>query len=255
MNYNMLDYYFSKQSFYIKKKIFYKINFNKAIKELDLHYKITKRLINKKKIKNDFGAALNLISPKYPEINKIIKIIYNIEEIYKYFKSKFIINSIAAVTLYPRNKNNYSRSSIWHRDVRYLNIGSKRTDMILCIIPLTNVTKENGATKLKHKLKNGTYKIFQPEANRSDIIFADARTLHKGGVNRTEEERIIITISLTPPHIKPVLDYSKFLKYYKKKNEYLKQMLGYNSRTPSNLKEFYQKSMKKRFFLKDQMKI
>ena len=64
---------------------------------------------------------------------------------------------------------------------------------------------------------------------------------------------MIITIALTPPHIKPIMDYSAIFQKFNVKKKFLRQLLGYNSRTPKTLNEFF-RSEKDRFFQKDQIK-
>ena len=49
------------------------------------------------------------------------------------------------------------------------------------------------------------------------------------------------------------MDYSEIFKKFRKKKVFLKQLLGYNSRTPKTHKQFF-KSDKERFFQKDQIK-
>tara|TARA_B100000787_G_C16145597_1_gene274083 strand:- start:203 stop:910 length:708 start_codon:yes stop_codon:yes gene_type:complete len=222
------------------KKFFKKINFEKLKKEIFLHEK----KLNNNKLFFEGGAALNFIGEEYKELNKILRQLYESKKIFSHFKSEYIINGCSAIS----NKENYKRSSVWHRDVRYLN-EKGRAEMILCIIPVTPCNKDNGSTLFKLKNK----KIIQKELFPGDILIADARLLHRGGDNKKNKNRIIITIALTPPHIKPIMDYSEIYNKFKKKEKYLAQLLGYKSRTPKTLKEFFQ-STKNRFFQKDQLK-
>ena len=222
------------------KKFFNKINFEKLKKEIFQH---EKKLRNNKMFHN--GAVLNFVGEEYYELNKILKQLYNSKKIYNHFKSKFIINSCSAIL----NKKDYKRSSKWHRDVRYFNKNA-HAEMILCIIPVTICDKFNGSTLFR--LENN--KIVQKKLIPGDILIADARLLHKGGDNKENKHRIIITVALTPPHIKPIMDYSYIFKKFKKKREFLKQLLGYNSRTPKTLREFFRQE-KDRFFQRDQSKL
>ena len=222
------------------KKFFNKINFSKLKKEIFQHEKKLKNI----KMFYDGGAALNFIGERYYELNKILEQIYNSKKIYNHFKSNFIINSCSAIT----DKKEYKRSSKWHRDVRYFN-KKAHAEMILCIIPVTTCDKSNGSTVFK--LENN--KTVQKKLLPGDILIADASLLHKGGDNKDDKERMIITIALTPPHIKPIMDYSAIFQKFNVKKKFLRQLLGYNSRTPKTLNEFF-RSEKDRFFQKDQIK-
>ena len=222
------------------KKFLKKIDFDKLINEIYLYEKKLKS----NKIHFESGAALNFIGEKYKELNKILKQLHDSKEIFNHFKSKFIINSCSAIS----NKKGYKRSSKWHRDVRYLNKKAK-AEMILCIIPVTICNKSNGSTIFKLNNKKTVQKKLLP----SDVLIADARLLHKAGDSSINSHRIIITVALTPPHIKPLMDYSEIFEKFKNKKDFLKQLLGYKSRTPKTLKEFF-KSKKNRFFQEDQSK-
>lgn len=222
------------------KKFFKDINYKKLINEIVVHEKKLK----KNNYNFEGGAALNFIGEKYLQLNKILKNLYNSKKINNHFKSKFIINSCTAIC----DNENYKRSSGWHRDVRYFN-KKAHAEMILCIIPVTKCDNTNGSTMFKLRNK----KIIQKKLLPGDILIADASLLHKAGKKKNNENRIIITISLTPPHIKPIMDYSEIFKKFKRKKLFLKQLLGYNSRTPKTYNQFF-KSDKERFFQKDQIK-
>ena len=123
--------------------------------------------------------------------------------------------------------------------------------MLLLVIPVTNCSVENGTTKYKIK-KNHKIIHVQPELNPGDLLVADARILHKGGINASNKPRTIITICITPPHIKPIINFSNFIKNPKKMKDYQLQLMGYYSRVPETLFDFF-KPESERFFLKNQM--
>ena len=135
----------------IYKKFFKKVNYIKLQNEILQHEKKLDKVLVKTKVKLPKGAALNFIGREYKELNKILKSIYDFNLLYKFFKSKFIINNCGAVTLYPSG-NNYQRSSKWHRDTRYYNPKAK-SEMLLLVIPVTKLNKDNGATIYKVKKK------------------------------------------------------------------------------------------------------
>jgi hypothetical protein len=233
----------------VYKNFLKKINFKKLQEEIIEHEKKLNKVLVKNKIKLPKGTALNFIGREYKELNKILKCIYNFNLFYKFFKSKFILNNCGAVTLYPFG-NNYQRSAKWHRDTRYYNPKAK-TEMLLLVIPVTMLSRQNGATIYKLK-KNKKYIYVQPELSPGDLLVADARILHKGGVNSSNEPRTIITICITPPHIKPIINFSNFIKNPKEMKDYQLQLMGYYSRVPETILDFF-KPESKRFFLKNQM--
>jgi hypothetical protein len=232
----------------IYKKFFKKVDYRKLQNEILQHEKKLDKVLAKTKVKLPKGAALNFIGREYKELNKILKSIYDFNLFYKFFKSKFIINNCGAVTLYPSG-NNYQRSSKWHRDTRYYNPKAK-SEMLLLVIPVTKLNKDNGATI--YKVKKKKYTNTQPDLNPGDLLVADARILHKGGVNSSDKPRTIITICITPPHIKPIINFSTFIKDPKEMKDYQLQLLGYYSRVPETIYDFF-KPESERFFLKNQM--
>jgi hypothetical protein len=235
----------------IYRNFFKKINYKKLLSEIFYHEKKLDKVLVKTQIKLPKGAGLNFIGREYKELNKILKCIYDFNLFYKFFKSKFILNNCSAVTLYPSG-NNYQRSAKWHRDTRYYNPKAK-SEMLLLVIPVTNSSIKNGTTKYKIK-KNNKYIHVQPELNPGDLLVADARTLHKGGINTSNKPRTIITICITPPHIKPVINFSNFIKNPEEMKDYQLQLMGYYSRTPETLFDFF-KPESERFFLKNQMRL
>lgn len=117
---------------------------------------------------------------------------------------------------------------------------------------------DNGATYLLPKShltdKKPTKKIFYENSDRiigsqGDILCFNSNLWHAAGVNKTNEERRALTITFTKPFMKQQFDYSRAIGYknIKKLSDKLKQLLGYYSRTPSNLNEWYQKP-EKRFY-------
>ncbi|MFN5993306.1 MAG: phytanoyl-CoA dioxygenase, partial [Betaproteobacteria bacterium] len=74
------------------------------------------------------------------------------------------------------------------------------------------------------------------------ILFFDSNLWHAGGDNNTDKPRRSVTPMFCKPFIKPQFDYPRALGYDKGDSfsAYLKQVLGYNSRIPSTLDEWYQ---------------
>ncbi len=226
------------------KSFFKKISYSNLIREINLHKNKNIKILKRKKMTTN-NSGLNFFNTEYKELMSILTQINNFNEFGKFFNSKIILNNCSIVTLNPAKKN-YTRSSTWHRDIKYFNKYAK-AEMLLLIVPVTPCTKKNGATMFK--VKN---KIIQPEINLDDILVADARILHKGGINLSNYDRTILTICITPPHIKPIFNFEHKIKNPTKTEESIKQIAGYFSRVPNNNNQFFQKNEKKRFFLKDQ---
>ena len=62
-------------------------------------------------------------------------------------------------------------------------------------------------------------------------------------MNETEKETMEITVTFTKPFMKQQLDYPRAVGYdrVEEMSTELQQIIGYFSRTPSNLEEWYQK--------------
>tara|TARA_B100000674_G_scaffold486169_1_gene494205 strand:+ start:3497 stop:4279 length:783 start_codon:yes stop_codon:yes gene_type:complete len=136
-----------------------------------------------------------------------------------------------------------------HRDARSL---ESSNSMINIIIPLCDSIHANGATRiisgshLDDVQIQPSEEIFDKnamtiETRLGDMILFNPYCWHRSGVNNTNLPRNVITMMVVSPWIKPSLDYSKAFGYDKKytysKSEL--QLLGYNSRVPSSLEEYY----------------
>lgn len=163
-----------------------------------------------------------------------------------FFRSPFILNTYGGVINLPK-KASYVANV--HRDIRtFYNIPM----MINMLVMLDDFTEANGATYL---LSGSHLKDEKPEddffyknaeraiAPAGSVLLFDSLTWHAAGINTTEKPRKALTLAFTRPFMKQQLDYPRFLGY-DKMNEFddvVKQVIGYNSRIPSNLDEWYQK--------------
>lgn len=175
----------------------------------------------------------------------------------KYFNGNFILNSYGGVINLPSKPSYVSNI---HRDIRFFS--GKFPLMLNMLIMLDDFSKENGATYLlpdSHKKEDKpNEKEFYKTANRAlgskgDVLLFNSNLWHAAGVNETQEERKAITITLTKPFMKQQMDYCRTLTYpiTEKLSNELKQLLGFYSRTPTNLYEWYQKP-KNRFYRPNQ---
>lgn len=164
-----------------------------------------------------------------------------------YFNGNFILNTYGGV------KNIQSKPSYVsniHRDIRFFS--GDFPLMLQLLVLLDDFTESNGATWF---LEGSHVKSDKPETDffyqnakralgsKGDVYFFNSNLWHAAGVNSTSGERRALTIAFTKPFMKQQLDYCRAFGYEKveKFPENLKQVLGYNSRMPTSLDEWYQK--------------
>ncbi|MDR6942151.1 phytanoyl-CoA dioxygenase family protein [Mucilaginibacter pocheonensis] len=171
---------------------------------------------------------------------------YCANQIKHFLKGNYILNSLGAV-INLKDDRPYVQNI--HRDVRSFTGDFKV--MIQMMIILDDFTLENGAT---YFLSGSHKKDDRPDddyfynnadravAKKGSIILFDSNLWHAAGKNNTNEKRRTLTMAFTRPFFKQQLDYPRFLGYAfgETLNEDLRQVLGYNSRTPENLDEYYQ---------------
>ncbi len=162
-----------------------------------------------------------------------------------FFKGKYILNSYGGVINRPGFLSYVHKA---HRDIRFSSVGKPL--MLNALFMLDDFTESNGATYLlpcSQVTPDITdFSIFKKNAHRAtgsvgSILFFDSRVLHAAGVNKTESPRYGLTLTLTPPFFKPQLDYPRLIaeKGLSISDEFLRQLVGLNSRVPSSLSEFY----------------
>jgi ectoine hydroxylase-related dioxygenase (phytanoyl-CoA dioxygenase family) len=206
------------------------------------------------------GVALNVLGDSINYIDLLQnffdkKIIENLEK--HFFKSKFILNSISALDNQP-NEANFS--AIIHRDIKCYS--GELPIMINILVMLDDFTIENGATLLlpySHKIEekctdNYYYKnSIQAVGKSGDILFFNSNIWHSSAINITQKRRRAIPITFSKSYVKQLMDYPRCLGY-DSKNKYTKEMaqlLGYDSRVPASLEEWYQ-PFENRLYKKEQ---
>lgn len=163
-----------------------------------------------------------------------------------YFKSKCILNSLSALNNLPNHPN---FSAVVHRDLRFYS--GDFPVMLNCLIMLDDFTVENGGTYLlpkshleERKPSDDEFftKAIQATGKRGDILIFNANVWHASAPNNTQEDRRAIPITISRPFMKQLLDYPRALGYSSMgrfSNE-LQEFLGYHSRVPASLEEWYQ---------------
>ena len=166
-----------------------------------------------------------------------------------FFNANCILNSFTALNNVP-NEPNFS--SIIHRDLRFYS--GEFPVMVNCLLMVDDFTIENGATYLlpkSHLVEDKPtdeyfYKnAIQATGKRGDLIIFDSNVFHASAPNKTDQNRRALPITISRSFMKQLLDYPRALGYelgmYRFSKE-LQQALGYHSRVPSDLVEWYSQS-------------
>ncbi|MET3114447.1 ectoine hydroxylase-related dioxygenase (phytanoyl-CoA dioxygenase family) [Pedobacter sp. CG_S7] len=208
-------------------------------------------------IANGIGAAMNgtlhhLISRNCFSLEFLSRK-YCENEIKHFLKGNYILNSLGAV-INLKDEMPYVQNI--HRDIRSFTGNFKL--MIQMMVVLDDFTMENGATYFlsgshKSDLKP-EQQYFYESAERAlvkkgSVVLFDSNLWHAAGKNNTNEQRRVLTMAFTRPFFKQQMDYPRLLGYDfgNELSEDLRQILGYNSRLPENLNEYYQPIQKRMY--------
>jgi ectoine hydroxylase-related dioxygenase (phytanoyl-CoA dioxygenase family) len=217
------------------------------------------QLKNKNDIKTE-GVALHVLlsNPIFIEfLDHLIStgFINSLKE--NYFGSSCILNSLSALNNLP-NQPNFS--AIVHRDLRFY---SKNLPVMLnCLLMVDDFTSENGGTYLlpyshlkEEKPSDEEFfkNAIQAVGKSGDLLVFDSNVWHSSAPNKTNSGRRAIPITISRSFMKQLLDYPRAIGYDKMDNfnSPLQQFLGYHSRVPSSLDEWYQPE-DKRFYKRGQ---
>lgn len=162
-----------------------------------------------------------------------------------YFGGKYILNSLGGA-INTRGHTSYAQRI--HRDIR--SYSGALPLLLNTLVMLDDFTAENGATFMG----SGTHKaadkvaeqVFYETAGRAigsagSVLVFNSNVWHAGGDNRTGAPRRSVTPMFCRPFIKPQFDYPRALGYDRTDwSAHLRQVLGYNSRIPASLDEWYQ---------------
>jgi ectoine hydroxylase-related dioxygenase (phytanoyl-CoA dioxygenase family) len=174
-----------------------------------------------------------------------------------FFKSKCIINSFSGLDNLPHQPN---FSSIVHRDLRFYSRDFPL--MVNCLLMVDDFTTENGATYLLpyshlEERKPSDEEFFknsiQAVGKKGDMLIFNSNVWHASALNKTQDHRRAIPITVSKSFIKQLLDYPRALGYDNMESFSfeMQQLLGYHSRVPASLEEWYQPE-NKRFYKKGQ---
>lgn len=219
----------------------------------------TIQLKNNNDITSD-GVALHalLSSPLFIEfLETLLKsgFIKSLQD--NFFHSKCILNSFSALNNLP-NQPNFS--AIVHRDLRFYS--GDFPIMLNCLIMIDDFTIENGGTYLlpyshleERKPTDEEFfnKAIQATGKKGDILIFNANVWHSSAPNKTQEDRKAIPFTISKSFMKQLLDYPRAIGYDKMDSfsTEIQQLLGYHSRVPASLDEWYQPE-DKRYYKKNQ---
>jgi hypothetical protein len=164
----------------------------------------------------------------------------------RYFNGCFILNSFGGA-INTAHSESYAHNV--HRDIRTYS-GNSRL-LLNTLVMLDDFTLENGATRMlsgSHKRKDKPSETYFNEhaeiavGNAGSVLFFDSNVWHSGGNNSTNHVRRSVTPMYSKPFIKPQFDYPRALGYDKGEtfSDAMQQILGYKSRIPESLDEWYQ---------------
>jgi len=137
-----------------------------------------------------------------------------------------------------------------HRDIRtFIPNMNLRVNML---VALDDFTIENGATEIyegshlkgdmptDQEFENNVSHLIMPAGS---VVLFNSYLWHRAGHNTTTKNRVALTLSYGLSFIKPQMDYARLIGEERAKNFSPKsrQILGYNSRVPVNLEEWYRK--------------
>jgi len=206
-----------------------------------------------------YGVALHVLLSNNVFIEFLQELISNgfINEIRNIFFDGHpcILNSFSALDNVPNTPN---FSAVIHRDLRFYS--GVFPMMLNCLVMVDDFTEENGGTYLftgshmsERKPTDEEFykKAIQATGKRGDILIFNANVWHSSAPNKTEGHRRAIPITISRTFMKQLLDYPRALGNNKEFTPELRQLLGYDSRVPASLDEWYQPE-DKRYYKKGQ---
>jgi ectoine hydroxylase-related dioxygenase (phytanoyl-CoA dioxygenase family) len=172
----------------------------------------------------------------------------------EYFGGKYILNSFGGNLL----SKGASYANDIHRDIR--SFSGDLPLMLNTIVMLDDFTEDNGATWLMQGghiwdtlPSEGLFEsqAFQITGAAGSVVVFNSNMWHRAGENKTDYPRRSVTPLFSRPFIKQGYDYCRALGDVRIYSPWLQQLLGYYSRTPQTLTDWYQPP-EKRFYRNDQ---
>ncbi|WP_207004601.1 phytanoyl-CoA dioxygenase family protein [Trinickia mobilis] len=163
----------------------------------------------------------------------------------QFFAGNYILNSYGGF-INETDLSTYAHHV--HRDIRFHSTAKRF--MLNSLVMLDDFTIENGATYIlsgsQHLPEKPDDEAFFERASRitgrrGSVLLFDSRIWHAAGTNRTTLPRRALTLTLTCAFFKQQLDYPRLFGYANaaRCSDFLRQVIGFNARTPTSLEEFY----------------
>lgn len=190
------------------------------------------------------GTAHHLPGYRGPFL-EMLDVLPCVDVLERFLSSKVIVNTFGGATL-RRGFRPYVANV--HRDVRTFSRETRL--MVQILVMLDDFTLENGATYLltgSHRVpERPTDAEFFQRADRAvgrkgSMLIFDSQIWHAAGDNSTDFPRRCLTLTFTRPSLKPQMDYCRMIGWDQVSgmSDRLQQFLGYYSRIPSSLDEWY----------------
>jgi hypothetical protein len=192
------------------------------------------------------GAAHHIVGGE-DSLAEFLENLYLDEFIHRYFGGQYILNSFGALINMPGAGASYKHGHAFHRDVRTFSGGFRL--LLNMLVMVDEFTIQNGATRVvpgshlvearpsDHYLESHAIRL---QGAPGTIVLFDSNVWHSAAPNTSARPRMALTPTFSRPFFKQQLDYPRFLGEAYPKNERLRQLYGFNARTPSNYDEWYQ---------------
>jgi hypothetical protein len=163
-----------------------------------------------------------------------------------FFNGKFILNSFGGAI---NSAHSVSYAHRVHRDIR--SFSGTLNLMMNTLVMLDAFTPDNGSTWLMSgshlSARKPTDEEFVASAEQAigpagSVLMFNSNLWHAGGENKTDYSRRSLTPMFSRPFMKQQFDYPRALGYDQMPSlsEISRQLLGYYSRVPASLDEWYQ---------------
>lgn len=228
------------------------------------HYE---KIVRPHQIKSGLGSiaqwSAHHICGRKDRIHEFLELDYFHDYVTAYFGGKpYILNSIGAAINPPvTSEGSYEHGHRWHRDGRTF-VGNGNRQMIVAVVILDDSTTEHGTLEVlkgSHQMSEFPLDDFIKDNHkficgpRGSSVLIDGDLWHRVGRNLTTDFCVVVTCVFSRPYFKQGMDYPRFLslEYADNLSQRMRQLFGFNARTPSSYEEWYQ-STEKRFYKSDQ---
>lgn len=211
--------------------------------DLRAAYSMCRNIQNANGVADDTLGTVHHLPAHWDSYLKYLEVMPIKAEISRFFGGPFILNSFGG-NLNPPGAHNYA--SEIHRDCRSY---SRERPMLNTLVMLDPFERDNGSIRLlpgSHMFKAKPRQEYfdkcsvQITGPAGSILLFDSQVWHAGGRNESTKSRRSVTPLFTKPQFKQGFDYPRALRgRIESMSPDLQQVLGYYSRVPSTLDEWY----------------